>query len=101
MNYTDFSCKPNRNVGYFGLNQGASEGKYSKYVEHYNEKRLHSGIGYIAPKDKLEGREAEIWKQRDEQLENARKNRADKRRSGYVKEIVNSRVEEWFVSNSD
>jgi transposase InsO family protein len=73
----------------------------AKYVEHYNEKRLHSGIGYIAPKDKLDGREEEIWKQRDEQLENARKNRADKRRSGYVKEIVNSLVEEWSVSNSN
>ncbi|MCX7012959.1 MAG: integrase core domain-containing protein [Candidatus Sumerlaeota bacterium] len=26
------------------------------YVDHYNNVRLHSAIGYIAPKDKLEGR---------------------------------------------
>ena len=26
------------------------------YVGQYNTKRLHSAIGYIAPKDKLEGR---------------------------------------------
>ncbi|MGF1580476.1 MAG: transposase [Gemmataceae bacterium] len=29
----------------------------SGYVTHYNEVRLHSAIGYISPKDKLEGRE--------------------------------------------
>jgi len=27
-----------------------------RYVEHYNSVRLHSSIGYIAPKDKLQGR---------------------------------------------
>jgi len=27
------------------------------YVRHYNENRLHSAIGYIAPMDKLEGRD--------------------------------------------
>jgi hypothetical protein len=26
------------------------------YVQHCNEKRLHSGIGYITAQDKLEGR---------------------------------------------
>ena len=31
----------------------------SEFVAHYNNKRLHSAIGYIVPKDKLEGR-AEI-----------------------------------------
>jgi len=30
------------------------------YVEHYNRVRLYSAIGYIAPADKLTGREAEI-----------------------------------------
>lgn len=67
----------------------------AKYVAHYNEKRLHSGIGYVTPKDKLEGREKEIWKRRDEQLENARKNRAGKRRSVYVKGVVDSLVKKW------
>src|SRR5918996_2467021 len=31
------------------------------YVEHYNSVRLHSAIGYITPKAKLEGREAAIF----------------------------------------
>lgn len=47
-----------------------------KYVRYYNDVRLHSAIGYVAPKDKLEGRESAIWKRRDEQLENARIHRA-------------------------
>ncbi|MCD4672848.1 MAG: transposase [Anaerolineaceae bacterium] len=28
-----------------------------QYVTHYNKVRLHSAIGYITPKDKLEGKE--------------------------------------------
>lgn len=39
-----------------------------KYVDHYNNHRLHSAIGYISPKDKLAGKEDEIWKHRDEKL---------------------------------
>lgn len=43
-----------------------------QFVDEYNNARLHSGIGYIAPKDKLEGRDADIFRLRDERLENAR-----------------------------
>jgi len=46
-----------------------------KYIGHYNEKRLHSAIGYVAPKDKLEGREKEIFAERDNKLEEAREKR--------------------------
>lgn len=31
------------------------------FVEHYNARRLHSAIGYIAPNDKLAGRETDIF----------------------------------------
>ena len=72
-----------------------------KYVEHYNTVRLHSAIGYIAPQDKLNGREKAIWKQRDEQLENARKHRAKKRRAAYTREIVESLAKKWSVSSSE
>ena len=44
----------------------------ARYVEHYNHVRLHSAIGYIAPADKLAGREAEIFAARDRKLEAAR-----------------------------
>jgi putative transposase len=49
------------------------------FVEHYNEERLHSAIGYVTPRAKLEGREKEIWKQRDRKLEEAREKRRQRR----------------------
>jgi putative transposase len=39
------------------------------FIHHYNNVRLHSAIGYIAPVDKLNGREQEIFKERDRKLE--------------------------------
>ena len=47
----------------------------SHYVEYYNNIRLHSSIGYISPKDKLEGREQEIFALRNEKLKEARNRR--------------------------
>lgn len=47
----------------------------ARYVEHYNRVRLHSAIGYLTPLDKLEGRETEIFAQRDRKLEEARRQR--------------------------
>ncbi len=51
-----------------------------EFVAHYNTKRLHSAIGYIAPQDKLLGREKEIFSERDRKLSEARQRRADKRK---------------------
>ncbi len=45
------------------------------YVAHYNDSRLHSAIGYVAPKDKLEGRAPEILAARDRKLAQARERR--------------------------
>jgi len=45
------------------------------YVVQYNTKRLHSAIGYIAPRDKLEGRAEVIHAERDAKLKAARENR--------------------------
>lgn len=49
------------------------------YVEYYNEVRLHSAIGYVAPRDKLQGREKEIFAERDRKLQEARERRRSKR----------------------
>ena len=46
-----------------------------KYVVYYNQVRLHSAIGYIAPADKLAGREKEIFAERDRKLDRARQSR--------------------------
>src|SRR2546427_9331382 len=45
------------------------------YVEHYNNVRLHSAIGYVTPHDMLVGRQAEIHAARDRKLEEARHQR--------------------------
>ena len=42
------------------------------YVTHYNTVRLHSAIGYVTPKDKLEGRDKAIFASRDRKLAEAR-----------------------------
>ena len=49
------------------------------YVEHYNNIRLHSAVGYITPKDMLAGRQQEIYAERDRKLEMARKQRQIRR----------------------
>jgi putative transposase len=49
------------------------------YVEYYNGVRLHSAIGYVTPKDKLEGREKGIFAERDRKLEEARERRKARR----------------------
>jgi transposase InsO family protein len=50
-----------------------------EYIEHYNNVRLHSSIGYIAPADRLAGRHEKIFKERDRKLEEARELRKMKR----------------------
>jgi putative transposase len=51
------------------------------YVRHYNEARLHSAIGFVTPKDKLEGRENVIFAARDQKLEAAREQRKHRRQA--------------------
>ena len=49
------------------------------WIQHYNEVRLHSAIGYIAPADKLAGREKQIFDARDRKLAEARDRRKQSR----------------------
>ena len=51
----------------------------AKFVEHYNTVRLHSAIAYVTPRDKLEGRQEEIFAARDRKLEAARERRKQQR----------------------
>ena len=53
----------------------------AQYVEHYNTVRLHSAIGYVAPKDKLEGRDKDIVAERDRKLHEARERRKARRQA--------------------
>lgn len=49
------------------------------FVEQYDNVRLHSAIGYVTPKDKLEGRAEAILAERDRKLLAAREARRAKR----------------------
>lgn len=49
------------------------------FVADYNDKRLHSAIGYVTPKDKLHGKEKEILDAREQKLVAARAERKKKR----------------------
>jgi hypothetical protein len=49
------------------------------YVDHYNNIRLNSAIGYITPKDMLAGRQQEIHRERDRKLAAARQHRQFRR----------------------
>jgi putative transposase len=64
------------------LSREDAERIVSRWVDHYNTIRLHSAIGYVTPKDKLEGREPEIFAQRDRKLEAARERRKTLRQTG-------------------
>jgi uncharacterized membrane protein len=63
-------------------------------VEHYNDVRLHSALGYVTPADKLSGLEQEIWAERDRKLEAAREERKQRRQAARVlaETIVDNQV---------
>jgi transposase InsO family protein len=51
------------------------------YVEHYNQVRLHSAIGYVTPNDKLLGNDPAIHAERDRKLAEARERRKQLRQT--------------------
>ena len=59
-----------------------------RYVDHYNQVRLHSAIGYIAPADKLAGRETEIFAARDRKLAEARQRRKQQREAARLQAVA-------------
>jgi len=59
----------------------------AQYVQHYNTKRLHSAIGYIAPKDMLDGLQKEIFLKRENLLHEARERRKANRILEYANEM--------------
>jgi transposase InsO family protein len=53
----------------------------TEFVQHYNEARLHSALGYVTPADKLAGREQTLYEERDRKLAQARERRAAARQA--------------------
>jgi len=56
-----------------------AEQNIKEYVTYYNTERLHSAIGYVTPKQMLEGEQQIIFKQRENKLAEAREKRRQKR----------------------
>jgi len=59
----------------------------TEFTDHYNNTRLHSAIGYVTPKDKLEGRAADILQERDRKLAEARERRRAMRQAEQARRI--------------
>ncbi len=59
------------------------------FVEHYNHQRLHSAIGYIAPADRLHGRDIVIFHERKQKLAEARRRRAHRALPETPKHVAN------------
>jgi putative transposase len=53
----------------------------AEYVAYYNDVRLHSAIGYVTPKDRLQGRHEQIGAERDRKLAEARERRKQLRQA--------------------
>jgi transposase InsO family protein len=64
----------------------------TKFVEDYNDRRLHSSLGYVTPRDKLLGREQEIFADRDRKLETARDRRKQERQAARNAEMCYTRT---------
>ena len=62
------------------------------FIEYYNTTRLHSAIGFIAPKDRLEGRQTIIHQQRDKKLEKARERRKNVRQNLSLNTNTNNKL---------
>jgi transposase InsO family protein len=52
-----------------------------EFTTHYNTVRLHSAIGYITPRNKLDGKDQEIFDDRDRKLDEARQRRQQLRQT--------------------
>ena len=53
--------------------------RVTAFVADYNDNRLHSAIGYVTPKDKLNGNDKGVFEAREEKLAAARAERKKKR----------------------
>ena len=69
------------------------------YVEHYNNVRLNSAIGYITPKNMLAGRQKEIHAERDRKPESARQQRQIRAGNLWRRLLLPQRIGNWSLTS--
>jgi transposase InsO family protein len=62
------------------LNLADARRVVERFVDEYNSVRLHSGINYVTPRDRLKSRDAAIWEERRSKLAAARRKRRRRHR---------------------
>lgn len=67
-----------------------------KYVDEYNNKRLHSAIGFVTPRDRLLGLDKQIWEERKIKLNNAKAKREEGNQIS-----TNTVVENYFENEQE
>jgi transposase InsO family protein len=60
------------------INLADAQKTTGNFINYYNNERLHSAIGFIAPIDKLNGIEEKIFNERKEKMKEARERRIEK-----------------------
>ena len=71
-----------------------------EFVQHYNERRLHSALGYITPRDMLEGRAQAIFAARARKLREARERRRRRRPPMKESAVAQADDESYTVQQS-
>jgi transposase InsO family protein len=69
------------------------------FVTRYNNQRLHSAIGYVTPGDKLQGRDKQIFAERDRKLNEARQLRAHRRQQAETMLDKNAMLESTWAED--
>lgn len=65
-----------------------ARGLVTSFVGHYNDKRLHSAIGYVMPRDKMLGRDKAIHEARDRKIAEARERRRCQRQTRHEQRLA-------------
>jgi transposase InsO family protein len=69
-----------------------------KFVKDYNDTRLHSAIGYVAPKDRLTGQDIFIFAERKRKLAQAQELRRQHRRPALLQPVIQTQIEPAIVN---
>jgi putative transposase len=73
----------------------------AQFVEHYNTCRLHSALGYVTPQVRLEGRQQQIFAERDRKLEAARQQRQAKRLAAKTSNTENPKIQNQITVDTN